>query len=375
MADLETTRREERDFLLASLDDLDAEFEAGDLDEADYLALRSDYVSRAAAAIRALERATPPSAPPRRSWSRVALWTLLIVVVSGLAGLLVAEFSGSRAVGGTITGSARQSVRQQLFEAGQLLGTEPDRAMELYDAVLQEAPSNAEALAYRGWLSKLEGDVETAGDFLERSVLADPTYPDARVFAAVVALDAGDIDAATAHLAALDDLDAPPFIEQLVQGQGLRVRLVEARLLTGEPDAFAASGLTVGEVARAADTLLTDSEIRRALALYDVLLTEARDDIEVATEAGWFLGRIAFSGPPELEESMATAEDLLTEALDIDPAYPPALVYRAFVRLWQGDFAGGQADLDAFDALDAGRDDLEFLIDETGLRDDLAAAP
>jgi len=371
MADLETTRREERNFLFRSLDDLDAEFEAGDIDESDYNSLYSDYTSRAAVAIRALERATPPPTTSRKSWKRVTLWTLLIVVVSGLAGVWVAEFSGSRSALGTITGSVRESVRQQLFNAGQLLATEPDQALEIYDAVLAEEPSNAEALAYRGWLTNLEGDPVNAREYLEEAVLADPTYADALVFAAAVALNTGDTEAAAEHLAALDQLDVPPFVEQLVQSQGLRVGLVEARLLTGEPGAFVASGLTVDEIARAADNLLADQEITRALALYDVLLDEARDTLDVATESGWFLGRLAFGGGPELVDSMRTADDLLTEALAIDPNHPPALVYRAFVRLWMEDLEGGRADLAAYDALDVGRDDLDFLISETGLRDQL----
>src|SRR4051794_18690615 len=39
---------EQRDFLLGSLRDLDAEHDAGDVDEADYLALKDDYTARAA---------------------------------------------------------------------------------------------------------------------------------------------------------------------------------------------------------------------------------------------------------------------------------------------------------------------------------------
>lgn len=43
LADLE----EQRDLLLRSLDDLEREHEAGDLDTADYEALRDDYTRRA----------------------------------------------------------------------------------------------------------------------------------------------------------------------------------------------------------------------------------------------------------------------------------------------------------------------------------------
>lgn len=370
-ADLRGLRREERDFLLASLDDLDAEFAAGDLDEADYQALRSDYTTRAADAIRALDRVTPTPTPARRPWGRIALWTLLIVVVAGLAGVWVAEFSGSRRVGESVSGDIRQSVRTRLFEAQSLLGNDPDEAMAIYDEVLADAPSNAEALAYRGWLTNLAGDPVVGREYLEDAVRADPGYPDARVFAASVALRAGDVVAAEGHLAALDELDVPPFIEQLVQGQGLRTGIVEARLLTGLPGAFAASGLTVDEVAAAADALLGQADVERALALYEVLLAEAGDDIEVQTAFGWFLGLVAFQGGPELIEQMRTAEQFLTDALTTDAGHPPALVYRSFVRLWLEDFVGGRADLAAYDALDSGREELDQLIEQTGLRAEL----
>ena len=42
---------DQRKFLLQSLRDLDAEFEAGDLDLDDYNSLRSDYVARTAQVI------------------------------------------------------------------------------------------------------------------------------------------------------------------------------------------------------------------------------------------------------------------------------------------------------------------------------------
>ena len=47
--------REERDFLLASLGDLELEYVAGDLDDDDYQQLKSDYTVRAADLIRSIE--------------------------------------------------------------------------------------------------------------------------------------------------------------------------------------------------------------------------------------------------------------------------------------------------------------------------------
>lgn len=372
MNEPDVVRTEERDFLLASLDDLDAEYAAGDLDRDDYEALRADYTTRAAAAIRAIEDDTPPPTPANRSRTRIVLWTLGIFVVAVLAGVWLAEFSGERGAGDSISGDIRSTTRQRLFEARQLLGDDPGGAMALYDEVLIDEPSSAEALAYRGWLANLAGERQIGQDFVERSVLADPAYPDARVFAASIALDLGDVDAAEAHLDSLDRLEVPAFIEQLVRAQGLRAAIIEARLLTGAPDAFASSGLRVDEVARSADSLLEAGEVARALALYDVLLAEARDDPEVATEAGWFLGRLALNAGPELASSMTTAEELLSEALVADEGSAAALIYRSFVRLWRDDLEGARADLAAYDALGAARADLELLIDETGLRAELA---
>ena len=59
---------EERDFLLKSLADLDAELAAGDIDEADHRALTDDYTARTAEVLRAIEEhreAVEAARPPR----------------------------------------------------------------------------------------------------------------------------------------------------------------------------------------------------------------------------------------------------------------------------------------------------------------------
>ena len=57
---------EERDFLLRSLDDLEAERTAGELDEDDYRNLKDGYTARAAEVLRALDedRAAWRTLPP-----------------------------------------------------------------------------------------------------------------------------------------------------------------------------------------------------------------------------------------------------------------------------------------------------------------------
>src|SRR5690606_392728 len=65
--------QEQRAFLLRSLEDLEREYAAGDVDEVDYRSLKDDYTARAAAVIRAIEAGraaaaepAPPPAPRRR---------------------------------------------------------------------------------------------------------------------------------------------------------------------------------------------------------------------------------------------------------------------------------------------------------------------
>ena len=369
MADLAQTQAEELDFVLASLDDLEAEFAAGDLDEIDYRALKSDYTTRAARLIRAADDTSSGQPAPDRSWGRIAMWTALVVVVAGLAGMFVADFSGSRG-SGTTTGDIRETVRQRKFEAGQLLGTDPDRAMELYDGVLEDAPSDAEALAYRGWLTHLDGDSEGAQAYVENAVLSEPEYPDARVFAAAIALDLGDPSAALGHLAALDELDTPPFIEQLVRAQGLRIRIVEALLLTDEPDSFATSGLEISDVNLAAESVLS-TEPDRGIALYDAVLAQQPDDVEILTYAGFYSALVALEVGLDAQGVMEIGYDQLTRALELAPDDARALVFRAFVGFYVDELEQSRRDLAAYDALAADREDLEDFLFQFGLREAL----
>ena len=97
---------EERVFLLSSLADLERERAAGDVDDADYAALKDSYTARAADAIRRLREADAPKKSVRTSspW-RVVTGSLVVVVVAVTAGVLVARNAGERLPGQTMTGS------------------------------------------------------------------------------------------------------------------------------------------------------------------------------------------------------------------------------------------------------------------------------
>ncbi|MDQ1395672.1 MAG: hypothetical protein QOG64_931 [Acidimicrobiaceae bacterium] len=191
---------EERSFLLRSLRDLEAEHDAGDIEEADYRALKDDYTARAAAVIRALSddrrpvvatAMAPP--PPRRSWkSPVAL--LAVLAVAGLAGWAVASASGERGSGQAATGNiavAANSTEARLAQARQLFGQKKVLdAVKVYDTILKDNPTQPEALAYKGWLLYLAGLPDPGLDSVTKATASTPSYPDAHFFRAMILCDA-----------------------------------------------------------------------------------------------------------------------------------------------------------------------------------------
>ncbi|MBN2624830.1 MAG: tetratricopeptide repeat protein [Acidimicrobiales bacterium] len=210
---------DQRDFLLRSLDDLEREHDAGDVDDRDYETLKDDYTARAARTIRAIESHQARLAATRRprSWRRVAATVAGVTAFAVLAGVLVAQASGRREAGDSLTGDIRQSTRTQLAEAVDLASQQRyDEAIEIYDDVLADQPDNAEALTYRGWFQYQSGDTAGAVDSLTASLTADPDYPDTHAFLAVILSRAGQTELALEELDRLDALDPPPEILQLV---------------------------------------------------------------------------------------------------------------------------------------------------------------
>jgi len=341
---------EELDFLLRSLDDLEAELAAGDIGADDYATLKADYTRRAADTIRAIE--SPPEAVPieaDRSWVRVLAWLAGTLVVVALAGILVNQFSGTRGTSGSITGDIRTSTREMLGEAQQLAAAgDSEGAIEVYNEILELQPTNVEALTYRGWFLRLEGSTDEAQASVEEAVALDPAYPDARVFAAVIAADVGDDDAARAHLDAFDALDAPPIMRDLVAQMGLRTRL-----------------LTTNDVLRGAEAMAQDGLVFEAIEQVAIVLAERPDDVELMVGYGWLLARAATPDEPLPAE---VAETHLSDALLLEPENPRALVYRAFVRNLLGNSTGAAEDLAAFDAGTEQPLDLVEMIDVFDLR-------
>ncbi len=184
---------EERDFLLASLRDLERERENGELSDRDYQALHDDYTARAAVVLRALERG--PDRPARgrtptrpvRTKRPMVVTIGVVLMIAAMAGGAVVTFAGARGSGAPMTGSLPDSPSGKLQQALQLEseGKAAD-ALKTYDDILKSDPRNVAALAYRGWLLKRAGLPDQALSALDPAIVIDPAFPDAHFFKGMV---------------------------------------------------------------------------------------------------------------------------------------------------------------------------------------------
>jgi len=218
---------EERRFLLNSLDDLDREFQAGDVDESDYQVLKDGYTARAAAVIREIEAGRETVIVPRRPirWGRVVAITLGLVALGVLAGWLVARYSGQDVPDAAEAVDPNDKVGQLLAEARQM---QPIEAIQKFGEVLQLEPGNVEALTYSGWYARLiavqqqEGVgrsalIDAAEDKLQQAVAADPTYPDSQCFLAILLFrDRDDAAGAKPHLDQCLASNPPAMVKSMI---------------------------------------------------------------------------------------------------------------------------------------------------------------
>jgi tetratricopeptide (TPR) repeat protein len=191
---------DERDFLLRSLADLDAERAAGDLDEQDYQALGARDRARLAAvteALSELDRAGSPAPAPAvaRPSRRRPRWRLAVAVAALCAGATVALVAVvmPRLPGQPATGSTPSNIPAELDEAAALVdqGTSASltEALALYRQVLQVDPNQPQALAETGYLeweagfSAANQSQERQGRALvERAAAVDPRLAAVHLF-------------------------------------------------------------------------------------------------------------------------------------------------------------------------------------------------
>jgi cytochrome c-type biogenesis protein CcmH/NrfG len=237
----------EREFLLRSLEDLEAERTAGEIEADRYRALHDDYTARAAAVLRALEEHVdpPPAAPPVSGRRRMVV-VLAVVAFAAVAGIALARTMGERLPGGTVTGKqvaaeGKEDAPAEGEDLERRVAENPDdpdahlararfllgannvvEAVKEFDATTRLDPNRAEAWAYSGWVFYLasRADAESSADLinralerLDRALQVDQDYPDARFFKGMV-LFRGKGDAAAAvpefeHFLAVLPPDSP----------------------------------------------------------------------------------------------------------------------------------------------------------------------
>ena len=334
---------EERDFLLRSIEDLDAEHDAGDVDDADYEVLRADYTARAAEVLRAIEgrRAAMAEARRPRSALRTTGWVVLVVLVASLAGWLLARSVGNRSETTGLTGSGG-STRSRLAECQPLAFREPDKAISCYDGILRDEPQNVEALTYRGWAHVRSGDPKAGSVDFDRVVQIDPEYPDVRVFRAVVAKDAKDFRGAQAELDTLYSLNPPQSLLLTMQDMGLDTEVAFGLLDPGVQRCWLDSQRFLKAATSSSTTLAPGQALpgtEAQLACYDAVIAAHPDQVDaLQTRAAFVYRALARDQAP-------SAIAGLDHALTVAPGDPTSLLLRAVLRFATGQTDGALADL------------------------------
>jgi len=222
---------EERRFLLDSIRDLEREHAVGDVDDADYTALRDGYVARAAAVMHEIEdgRSALPPKPQRLLWRRLAIPVVTLVVGVGL-GVAVSQFAGQRLPGQTLTGGLpTDEVTQLLAESRAALNpNDNSAALAGFTKVLEIEPDNVEARTYLAWIIALNGQqaendeqVQQGIELLAEAAALDDTYADPHCFIAVANarfLSVPEVEAATAAAQDCLDRNPPANMRPMVEG-------------------------------------------------------------------------------------------------------------------------------------------------------------
>ena len=229
---------DEREFLQRSLDDAEREHDAGDLSDEDHAVLVARDAARLAeveaelaalgpapaAPAPAVAEPLPPERPPLPLWRRIGIVLACLLIGTG-ATLLVVHFVQSRQPGqsssGSVSLSQAQLIEQQLRQAlAQNNEGNTKAALELYDKVLSEDPSNPLALAYAGYLQWNVGSAAHVASLvkigraeIETSVRDSPSYYQGHLFYGLV-LENEDHNHAAAVAQFNDFLaDGPPAAE------------------------------------------------------------------------------------------------------------------------------------------------------------------
>lgn len=221
--------RDQREFLLQSLRDLERERDAGDIDDLDYTTLRDGYTARAAHVITQLESGELASSRNRRRSMPIKVVLIAAVVILSASGIgwFMATQLGQRLPGQSLSGGIADSTASLLSQARAINFSDPARAVDLYSQVLTINPDNIEALTYRAWLIALvardaSDDLKvlafaTATEGLGRAIAIDTNYADAHCFLGIIRFRiAADAKGAKEELQICQGLNPPAAVKGFV---------------------------------------------------------------------------------------------------------------------------------------------------------------
>jgi len=284
-----TALAEERDFLLSSLRDLEAEHDAGDLADTDYATLKRDYTARAAAVLDALDALDSPGSGASDSEAPGS------------------EASGSEASGNETSGNAGAP------------RTEVSGSADAPDVAAPETPAGAESPGPPG------GSADPQGPTDGSDVAEDPPGPPAgpawsrrqrqAIWAAAfvvagTAIGWGIHSATTAR--------APGDTVSGLQSTG--------------------TGAATTQLLSAAEQAAADGDVLTAIQDYQRVLQSDPSQVQALAGEGWLLVQT------QQTSLVAQGAGLLKAAELADPTYGPAHVYRGLTLYSQGDDRGAVAE-------------------------------
>lgn len=363
---------EERDFLLRSIRDLEAEHDAGDLDTADFETLRDEYTARAADTLRAIRdrRLLLTENRRPRSTSRTALTVGGMALFAILAGFLVARSMGARGIDDTATGgigtertpNQRAQDCQQLFDPA-----EPDAAVDCFEDVLDTDPRNVLANTWLAWQLELAGGDRLGPDeqdriesLIDAALQQRPDYGHALAFRAIIAFRHGKPEDAAQFLDEFEATDPSPDARAVIEQFELRARIEEAIGRSG-PDRDAIR----------CRSLIDPADPIEALRCFQDVLDADPDNVIANTWIAYQLEQtVPLLPEADAESARKRVDDYLDHALEIAPEDAYALALRAVFAFTHGDPATSATMYERLLATDPPADAL-LIVDEFGLADRL----
>ncbi|HJM27773.1 MAG: hypothetical protein QF596_05175 [Acidimicrobiales bacterium] len=321
----------EKLFLLQSLKDLDTELARGEISPVDHASLTRNYSKRLVRLTQVVDGKQNKTRPnqKRKTW----LWVFFLISVATISGFAISISSGERTSSEGMTGSVRQSVVTKLSQAQQLFSDQSrwPEAIDLYDQILEQQPSNSEALTYRSWLKYRQGDSSDEQIAVWEEVLINqPEFPDAIVFLTIALSDDGRFNEAMEQLQDLENIQVSEELRNVLLSQGLRGEVyAEAKyetIMRIEEPSLEDLEMNVDVALEAANYLLQSSKEQRsvsAIKLFRAVLREEPSNPAALSRESLLLAQ---TGDPILTQR---AIEQMNFAISENPRNIEALLTRA----------------------------------------------